>query len=82
MYPAELKYNHEHTWLKLEGDSLGRVGITQFAQEHYFAHLTDMDRREIISLAPLVFLMILFGLYPGPILNLINNTVMNLLGKL
>ena len=33
MYPAELKYNHEHTWLKLEGDSLGRVGITQFAQE-------------------------------------------------
>ena len=33
MYPAELKYNHEHTWLNLEGDSLGRVGITQFAQE-------------------------------------------------
>jgi NADH:ubiquinone oxidoreductase subunit 4 (subunit M) len=41
-----------------------------------------MDRREIISLAPLVFLMILFGLYPGPILDLINNTVLNLLGKL
>ena len=33
MYPAELKYDHEHTWLKLEGDGLGRVGITQFAQE-------------------------------------------------
>lgn len=33
MYPQELKYNHEHTWLKMEGDSLGRVGITQFAQE-------------------------------------------------
>jgi len=56
--------------------------VTQFAQEHYFAHLTDMDRREVISLAPLVFLMILFGLYPGPIIDLINNTVMNLLGKL
>jgi len=33
MYPAELKYNKEHTWLKLEGNNLGRVGITQFAQE-------------------------------------------------
>ena len=33
MYPAELKYNVEHTWLKLEGNNLGRVGITQFAQE-------------------------------------------------
>ena len=33
MYPEEFKYNPEHTWLKLEGDNLGRVGITQFAQE-------------------------------------------------
>jgi glycine cleavage system H protein len=33
MYPTELKYNHEHTWLKREGDGLARVGITQFAQE-------------------------------------------------
>jgi len=33
MYPEDLKYNPEHTWLKLEGDGLGRVGITQFAQE-------------------------------------------------
>lgn len=33
MYPEDLKYNPEHTWLKLEGEGLGRVGITQFAQE-------------------------------------------------
>ena len=33
MYPQELKYNEEHTWLKLEGDNRGRVGITQYAQE-------------------------------------------------
>ena len=33
MYPEELKYNAEHTWLKLEGDERGRVGITQYAQE-------------------------------------------------
>jgi len=33
MYPEELKYNEEHTWLKLEGKELGRVGITTFAQD-------------------------------------------------
>jgi glycine cleavage system H protein len=33
MYPEELKYNEEHTWLKLEGEGLGRVGITTYAQE-------------------------------------------------
>ncbi len=33
MYPTELRYNEEHTWLRLEGDNLGRVGITQYAQE-------------------------------------------------
>lgn len=33
MYPSELKYNAEHTWLKLEGNERGRVGITYYAQE-------------------------------------------------
>lgn len=33
MYPSELKYNEEHTWLRLEGNGKGRVGITQYAQE-------------------------------------------------
>lgn len=33
MYPEDLKYNPEHTWLKMESADLGRVGITQFAQE-------------------------------------------------
>ena len=33
MYPQELKYNVEHTWLSLEGSDRGRVGITQYAQE-------------------------------------------------
>ena len=33
MYPGELKYNAEHTWLRLEGDKRGRVGITNYAQE-------------------------------------------------
>ena len=33
IYPQELKYNEEHSWLKLEGNEQGRVGITQYAQE-------------------------------------------------
>ncbi|MDP2920445.1 MAG: glycine cleavage system protein GcvH [Dehalococcoidia bacterium] len=33
MYPEELKYNPEHTWLKMESAGAGRVGITQYAQE-------------------------------------------------
>jgi glycine cleavage system H protein len=33
MYPNDLRYNEEHTWLRLEGDELGRVGITHYAQE-------------------------------------------------
>lgn len=34
--------------------------------------LPDANRREIISLAPLVALMIFFGIYPMPILNIVN----------
>ncbi len=33
MYPEELKYNEEHTWLRFEDDGTGRVGITTYAQE-------------------------------------------------
>ncbi|MDO8683464.1 MAG: NADH-quinone oxidoreductase subunit M [Armatimonadota bacterium] len=38
-----------------------------------YEKLTDTDGREILSLAPLMALMILFGIYPGPILNIINS---------
>jgi len=33
MYPDELKYNEEHTWLKMESEDTGRVGITVYAQD-------------------------------------------------
>ncbi len=35
MYPNELKYTAEHTWLRLEKekDNKGRAGITYYAQE-------------------------------------------------
>jgi glycine cleavage system H protein len=33
MYPNDLKYNDEHTWLRLEGEKKGRAGITDYAQK-------------------------------------------------
>lgn len=46
MYPDDLKYNSEHTWLRLEGDTKGRVGITYYAQEQLkevvFVELPDV----------------------------------------
>ena len=33
MYPEDLKYNPEHTWLRLDGSGSGRVGITDYAQK-------------------------------------------------
>jgi glycine cleavage system H protein len=31
-FPAELKYTKEHEWLRIEGDDIAVVGITDFAQ--------------------------------------------------
>ncbi|MDR5683433.1 MAG: NADH-quinone oxidoreductase subunit M [Armatimonadota bacterium] len=39
-----------------------------------WANLPDLDRRESWSLVPLVVLMIVFGVYPKPLLELINLT--------
>ena len=47
MYPIELKYNPEHTWLRLEGGKRGRVGITYYAQDQLkevvFVELPEVD---------------------------------------
>jgi len=42
-----------------------------FDAEHWHFSL-DMDRFEVITMAPLLFLMLLVGIYPAPILNVIN----------
>ncbi len=47
-----------------------------------WAELTDMNWREVITLVPLVFFMLAFGLYPAPIVDLINQAVVSLVGKL
>ena len=39
------------------------------------ASITDLDRREVGTLAPLVLALVLFGFYPMPLLDVINPTV-------
>ena len=41
-----------------------------------WAKLTDMKAWEVITLAPLIFFMLIFGLYPAPILDLINKATL------
>jgi NADH-quinone oxidoreductase subunit M len=43
-------------------------------------HLTDMTPTEILTLAPLAALTVVFGLFPGLVLSLIQGTVANVLG--
>jgi NADH-quinone oxidoreductase subunit M len=38
-------------------------------------HLTDINRTEVATLAPLVALTLLFGLFPGLVLNLVSHPV-------
>jgi len=51
MYPDDLKYNIEHTWLRLETPTKGRVGITEYAQkqlkEVVFVELPDVGRETV-----------------------------------
>jgi NADH-quinone oxidoreductase subunit M len=42
----------------------------------------DMDRFEIVTMAPLLFFMLAIGVYPAPILNIINATTTAILGRL
>ncbi|MDR5693899.1 MAG: NADH-quinone oxidoreductase subunit M [Armatimonadota bacterium] len=47
-----------------------------------WADLTDMEPRELIALGPLAFLMVLFGIYPKPILDVINVAMVGILTAL
>ena len=55
MYPDDLKYNSEHTWLRLDGDTKGRVGITYYAQEQLkevvFVELPDVGA-DVVHMEP------------------------------
>ena len=62
-------------WKVIQGMFLGPV-------TEKWAALPDMERYEILCMAPLIFFMALFGLYPVPIINIMNNTVYNMLHTL
>ncbi|MEW6620971.1 MAG: hypothetical protein AB1422_16825 [bacterium] len=46
-----------------------------------YTKLVDLDIREWISLTPLMFLIILVGLYPKVILDVMNATILQLAGR-
>jgi NADH-quinone oxidoreductase subunit M len=48
--------------------------------EKFLGHKMEINRREIIAIAPLMFLMLLIGVWPAWILNIINQTVKLLFG--
>jgi NADH-quinone oxidoreductase subunit M len=54
---------------------------THFDPEHWHFS-TDMARFEVVTMAPLLFFMLLVGIYPAPILDSINATCTALLSKL
>jgi glycine cleavage system H protein len=47
MNPPDLKYSKEHEWLRVESESMGVVGITEFAAESLgdvvFVELPEVD---------------------------------------
>jgi NADH-quinone oxidoreductase subunit M len=47
-----------------------------------WSHLTDMDGRETLMLASLAAIVIFFGIYPSPMLDLMNSSLNNLAGLL
>lgn len=55
LYPPELRYNPEHTWLKVEEGRRGRVGITFYAQQQLkevvFIELPEVGR-EVTQMQP------------------------------
>jgi NADH-quinone oxidoreductase subunit M len=48
--------------------------------EKWLGHRLEINRREVVAIAPLMFLMLLIGVWPSWILEVINKTVMRLVG--
>jgi len=59
--------------------TIQRLLLGTAKDESLYEHLTDMDRREVASLVPLLFFMVLFGVLPYLILNTINLGSLSLL---
>jgi len=48
--------------------------------EKWLGHRLEINRREVLAIAPLMVLMLLIGVWPSWILNVINTTVLRLFG--
>jgi NADH-quinone oxidoreductase subunit M len=48
--------------------------------EKWLGHRLEINRREVVAIAPLMVLMLLIGVWPSWILNVINETVLRLFG--
>ncbi|MBS1251561.1 MAG: NAD(P)H-quinone oxidoreductase chain 4 1 [Anaerolineales bacterium] len=62
-------------WKVMQGVFLGDLDEKQ-------ADLPDLHRWEVVTMAPLIILMVLVGLYPSPILDIINSSVVKLLSQM
>jgi NADH-quinone oxidoreductase subunit M len=52
----------------------------EWAEYDRTEHRLEIERREVIALAPLVVLMLITGLYPNWVLDVINSGVVRFLG--
>jgi NADH-quinone oxidoreductase subunit M len=76
-------------WKVIQNVLLGAFSDEKWAQlkEHMAkegkeVHLFDVERFEVITLAPLIFLMVLVGVFPSVILNTINTISVAILGPI
>ena len=72
-------------WKIIQNVFLGEFSEERWGKiydEHHWPFSLDMARFELITLAPLLFFMLLVGVYPAPVLNAINATATALLAGL
>jgi NADH-quinone oxidoreductase subunit M len=72
-------------WKIIQNVFLGEFSEERWGKiydDHHWPFSLDMARFELITLAPLLFFMLLVGIYPAPVLNAINATATALLAGL
>jgi NADH-quinone oxidoreductase subunit M len=70
-------------WKVIQNVLLGTFDEKKWAEkEKEGIHLGDVTRFEVVTLAPLLFLMVLIGVYPSVILNTINTISVAILSAL
>jgi len=44
-----------------------------------YSSLVDIDKRELMTVAPIAFIILLFGVYPAPLVNLVSPAIDSLI---